>query len=294
MSDIPPIAKKLAVAVARINAAIAEYKPIAVFGLFSGGNDSLPATFATSLASTFTAAVHVNTGIGVEATREFVRRTCDDRGWPLLEYKAMENTLADGTPAPMDYEEICLANGFPGPAAHRFMYVKLKDRALARLERAVFATPAAPVLYVTGARSEESLRRMGNVQPFAKIGRRIWLNAIHDWTPMDCAGLRLHAGLKQNIVCERIGMSGECLCGAFAKPGELEILRGWPETHEAYLRIKDLERRVLDVGFPWGWGEKAPRWWAAKQAGQMSLLEPDIHTGMELCHNCVKHHGGRP
>lgn len=287
------IQEKLQVAVDRINAAVAEYKPIAVFGLFSGGNDSLPATYATTLANGFTAAVHVNTGIGVKATREFVRRTCEERGWPLLEYKAMENMRADGTPDPMDYRAMCLANGFPGPFAHRFMYVKLKERQLARLERDMGATPKRQVLYVTGARSAESQRRMGNVEPFRMDGRRLWMNAIHDWTSTDCAALRMHVGLKQNVVCERIGMSGECLCGAFAKPGELEILRGWPETHEAWLEITGLQCEVRAAGFPWNWGEEAPDWWKEKQAGQMSLLEPDEATGMELCHNCTKHHGGR-
>lgn len=288
-----PIAEKLEIAVERINAAIDEYKPIAVFGLFSGGNDSLPATYAASLSKAFTAAVHVNTGIGVEETRKFVRRTCEERGWKLIEMKAMENTLADGTPQPMDYEKIVLENGFPGAYAHRFMYVKLKERQLHALERRIGASPSTPVLYVTGARSEESKRRMGNVTPFKQIGRALWQNAIHDWSSTDCAALRIHAGLKQNIVCERIGMSGECLCGAFAKPGELEILRGWPETHEAYLRIVELQKRVRAAGFPWNWGEQPPKWWMDKQIGQMSLLEPDEETGMELCHNCVKHHGGR-
>lgn len=289
----PPIAAKLRVAVERINAAVAEYNPIAVFGLFSGGNDSLAAIYAASLANGFSAAVHVNTGIGVEETRNFVRRTCGERGWRLLEYKAMENTKADGTPDPQDYEQIVLKDGFPGAPSHRFMYIRLKERQLHRLERDSNATTNSPVLYVTGARSDESRRRMGTVTPFQKAGRRLWLNAIHDWTSADCAGLRLYAGLKQNVVCERIGMSGECLCGAFAKEGELEILRGWPETHEAYLRIVELQKRVRAAGFPWNWGEEPPQWWKDKQRGQMSLLEPDIETGMELCHNCVKHHGGR-
>lgn len=176
---------------------------------------------------------------------------------------------------------------------HQTMYVKLKDRQLARLERNIGATVQRPVLYVTGARSDESKRRMGNVQPFQRTGRRLWLNAIHDWSSLDCAGLRLYANLKQNIVCERIGMSGECLCGSFRKDGELEILRGWPETHATYLHIIDLQKRVRAAGFPWGWGERSPRWWDDKKQGQISLLEPDPDTGMELCHNCTKYYGGR-
>lgn len=289
------IADKLNRAVARVSEAVEEFSPVAVFALFSGGNDSLAATYASSRSPMFTAAVHINTGIGVEATREFVRSTCSLRGWPLREYKAMECTFSDGTPNPQNYESICLENGFPGPGAHRFMYVKLKDRQLAQLERDVKATPSRPVLYITGARSEESVRRMGTVVPVRKEGRRVWLNVIHDWSAQDCKELRdhPHIALKPNIVCERIGMSGECLCGAFRKEGELEILRGWPETHAAYLRIIDLQKRVRAAGFPWGWGDEAPSWWKDEKAGQGLLLKPDEETGMELCHNCAKYNGGR-
>ena len=58
-----------------LDQAIAACKPKAVFGLFSGGHDSLTATYVASQHSAFTAAVHINTGIGIEATREFVRKT---------------------------------------------------------------------------------------------------------------------------------------------------------------------------------------------------------------------------
>lgn len=290
--------EKLQQAIERVNAAIAEYKPIAVFGLFSGGNDSLPATFIASQSSQFDGVVHINTGIGVEATRDFVRQTCADRGWKLLEYKAMENTRADGTPDPMDYEAMCLGNGFPGPGVHFMVYAKLKERQLARLERDIQASPAAPVLYVTGARSDESVRRMGTVESLKRVGRRVWVAAIHDWTKQDCAGLRGYAGLVQNPVCEIIGMSGECLCGCFKREGELEILRGWPLTHPAWLQITDLQRRVREAGFPWGWGEEAPEWFQERKAGQRFFFDMESDdlspVEMPLCHNCIKHHGGRP
>ncbi|MEQ6900791.1 hypothetical protein [Nocardioides sp. YIM 152588] len=53
--------------------------------LFSGGNDS------TVLAHLFrphaSHAAHANTTIGLEATREFVRRTCREWSLPLMEFK---------------------------------------------------------------------------------------------------------------------------------------------------------------------------------------------------------------
>src|SRR4029077_14780455 len=96
----------------------AKYKPRAVFGLFSGGHDSLTCTHIASLVPAFTAAAHINTGIGVDETRDFVRDTWRDRGWNLLEYKAAENPRADGTPDPQDYRAIVRKFGFPGPGSH--------------------------------------------------------------------------------------------------------------------------------------------------------------------------------
>src|ERR1700722_3785193 len=136
---------------------------------------------------------------------------------------------------------------------------------------------------VIGAETQEkegdavpSFRDSKNLGPFqSSETQRIWCSPLYDWTSDDCFKLRQYAGIKPNIVCELIGMSGECLCGAFAKPGELEILRGWPETHSTYLRIKELEMRVREAGFPWGWADPIPDFWKSKKRGQESLFEPD-------------------
>ncbi|MCZ0981904.1 phosphoadenosine phosphosulfate reductase family protein [Streptomyces diastatochromogenes] len=55
----------------------------AVCALFSGGNDST--TMLHLVRDRITHAVHVNTTIGIEETREFVRTTTADMGVPLIE-----------------------------------------------------------------------------------------------------------------------------------------------------------------------------------------------------------------
>lgn len=50
-----------------------DYEPSAVYGLFSGGHDSLCSTHIASTMPNFKGVVHANTGIGIEETREFVR-----------------------------------------------------------------------------------------------------------------------------------------------------------------------------------------------------------------------------
>ena len=63
----------------------ARFKPDRVIALFSGGHDSLCATHLASRFRRFDGVAHINTGIGVEETREFVRTTCARYGWPLRE-----------------------------------------------------------------------------------------------------------------------------------------------------------------------------------------------------------------
>ncbi len=153
----------------RIAAAIDRFNPCLVVGLNSGGHDSLTANFVASQAKRFDGCLHINTGTGIPATRQFVVDTCAARNWRLWEYHAKDNTKADGTPDPMDYEQMCLKYGFPGPAGHRVMYIKLKERQIERFLRDVGATPEHPVLFISGARSEESKRRMGNTNTEASI-----------------------------------------------------------------------------------------------------------------------------
>lgn len=273
----------------RIEESIVRYDPKLVVGLFSGGHDSLTANLVASRASRFHGCLHVNTGIGIEATREFVRQTCRREQWRLWEYKATENKRADGNPDPMNYDELVLRYGFPGPAAHRFMYIKLKQRCVEAFLRDVSATPKSPVLFISGARTEESQRRMGttNTEPDER-GRSVWLNAIHDWTKSDTNLFIDELKVPRNPVVDLIHKSGECLCGAFAQRGELDELKQWPMTRAAYDRISELQLRVRGAGFPWGWEESPPEWWTEKQRGQMFLLDfDDPEAGeMPLCWSC--------
>lgn len=259
------IANKIDIAIARISNAIALHQPIATFALFSGGHDSLTALLIGETSGQMTAAVHINTGIGVPATREFVRQTCVARGCPLIEKRATENKFATGEPDPQIYEEIVREWGFPGPGGHGLIYARLKERALRILERESGANCRSKnkkrIMYISGCRSDESTRRMANTQELQVDGRRIWCSPIHDWTKLDCS-LALEAfKTPRNPVVDLIHKSGECLCGAFAnsdRENELEELNLWDLTRPAYLEIKRLEAIVKPL-HGWGWGERPPK-----------------------------------
>lgn len=281
------IEEKVAVAVKRLDAVVKLYNPIELFGLYSGGHDSFSACLIASLHPRFSGAIHINTGIGVEATREHVRETSDLRGWKLREYKAIENLDKNGLPDPMDYDKMVMGYGFPGPYGHGLMYRRLKERQLRRLERdcGCCGKKKIRVLYVSGQRSQESVRRMGHManNPNHSVEpRRVWCSPIHDWTKQDTSELIAYVKAKRNLVVDLIHKSGECLCGAFAKKGELAELAMWPQTRPAYDRIVAVEAKVRANGFPWGWEEQPPKEFLEEKRGQVFMPELKQH----LCWKC--------
>jgi 3'-phosphoadenosine 5'-phosphosulfate sulfotransferase (PAPS reductase)/FAD synthetase len=225
----------------------------AIVILYSGGNDS------TTLAHLFRHeahyAAHANTGIGIEETRQFVRDTCRDWGLPLLERMA---------PREQDrYRAQVLRDGFPGPAWHGRMYTRLKERALEQVQREVVGNPRKErVLFIAGRRRQESQRR-ANVPVMERKGSRVFVSPLVNWTKLDLTIYRLLCAsdgdpVPVNKASALIHMSGECLCGSFAAPGEREEIAFW--FPDAVSEIEALEAEIADRDdIPahrktWGWG----------------------------------------
>ena len=292
MSEFSDIDAKTEIAMGRIYHAVHELKPIAVFGLFSGGHDSVTATKVAGFSHAFTAAVHINTGTGIKRTRQYVGDIAETQGWRLIEKCALKHIDAKGNLSPQDYAKFVLRDGFPGPHGHGMMYDRLKDRMLRELQRDFKASGAKKnprrVMYISGCRSDESERRMANTEECQIDGQRIWVAPIHDWTKRDIHEFMERWKIPKNPIVGLIHKSGECLCGAFAKPGELEELNLWPETREAYHRIKALEAEVAAKGFPWSWEQGPPEWWMEKKRGQCFMLEYDNNKPQHLCWSCNK------
>lgn len=249
-----------------------EYEPAARFVGYSGGDDSLVAAHWTMTNVPGCRVLHVNTGIGIERTRQHVRETCDRYDWPLTEIRALEDCGED-------YDAIVLKNGFPGPAMHGRMYQRLKERAIRKVVARSKNRRRDKVMISTGIRQDESQRRMGygdTVVDF--VGAQMWVNPLY-WRPkswfMDYIA---EHKLPRSPVSQMLGMSGECLCGAFAHPGEKALVRIVdPDTAD---RIDALEIRVREAGHNWGWEDRPPR--EAPDDGR----QPDMF--MPFCRGCEK------
>src|SRR5688572_19745623 len=99
--------------------AMLEHNPSKVFALFSGGNDSkvLVHWAKRELGDRLDAAVYIDTGTAVPGVEEFVQEFCDRYGVPLLVYRSEDA-----------YLEMVREHGVPGPGAHLYPYVRLKER----------------------------------------------------------------------------------------------------------------------------------------------------------------------
>ena len=234
--EIPalPVMTNVQTAIRVLEQAHEEHRASGVWAMFSGGDDSLATAIVTSQARGFAGCLHIDTGIGIPETQQFVIETCRRHGWPLKIYRAKHYG--------QNYEELAIAHGFPGPGAHWRMYVRLKERALRAFIREHKDTHRDRFVLSTGARLTESERRMGHVQQVRREGVKVWVNPIDTWSKADCHDVITAAGVPRNPVVELLHMSGECLCGCFAKPDELKEIALWyPHVAE---RIRALEQRV--------------------------------------------------
>lgn len=192
-------------------------RPRVMVALFSGGHDSICACHVASRFRWFDGVTHIDTGIGAKATREHVEAACSQLGWKLRVLKSPET-----------YEQFVRLRGFPGPGMHQWAYVRLKERCVR------VAVKGKVAVLVTGCRRDESTRRMGTVEP-VKVGEqnargvenrnRVWTAPCFDWTAAEQAAYMEEYDLPRNPLKATLGMSGECFCGAFARPGEIDLLR---------------------------------------------------------------------
>lgn len=244
-----------------------------VYALFSGGHDSLTSTAIAAQHPLFRGVVHLNTGIGIEETRQFVRDTCAQQGWPLVEQHAGQGR----------YEDLVLTRGgFPyGSSSHNAMLFYLKQQPMRRWMQTFKGT----VGLITGIRREESWRRMGAgiatpIRRRQKDPRKVWISPILDWDKTDCGRFMADRGLPRNRVVDLLHRSGECLCGALARSDEIHEIAAW--FPDVAARINRLERECEKRGI-------AASVWAGRDARDIHPAQEQLFSKADLsplCHSC--------
>lgn len=265
-----------------------EHKLSGVFALFSGGHDSLTATWLASHSPYFKGVIHVHTMNAPIATYAtwYVREVSKSYEWRYLERQPVTT-----------YEMLVTEYGFPHPSGHKFMYRYLKERPLRDAKKEGVAIAGGKVGFVTGVRKQESRLRMGYVQPILKQGADIWIAPITNFSKQDCMTIIDSAGLPYSLIKQNIGISGECNCGSMAAPEEKRLMsllypkqKQWIERLEAIVYASFLKQtweaengfRAWDKVMP----ERATKWAHGKSIPDSQMSFP-VGSGFNLCDFCT-------
>lgn len=213
-----------------------------VYCLFSGGKDSFAAAKQLQIHGRLTAVVLLDTGIAIPDWEQSVLAVARQHGFPAEVYRT-----------PIRYEWLVERYGFPGAGGHSMAMTYLKGRAIREFKR---AHPRAEL--ASGVRWRESNRRAVNTKEVGQFEGVTIYSPIFDWTTDETwAFCRAH-GYEKPPQYIKIGVSGDCLCGSYARPDEREALREfYPEVHERICAIE----RSRPAGAPrckWGWANAAP------------------------------------
>lgn len=256
---------RVELALRTLDVAIAATKPTHVLALFSGGGDSTVAAHVAARHPRFGGVVFIDTGTSLPGVFDHVESVAEGQIWQL-----------DIAKSPQSYEDMIREHGLPGPGMHPTTYVRLKEKALDFHVRSLCSRCQAgekhrkhdTVLWVSGARSAESVRRMGHSEWVVVDGSQVWVNPILDWDNSECRAYREMCALPTSDVAAMIHRSGECNCGTYAASGEREMLCSlYPDFAK---RIEGWEALAREHGHNHAarWGERPTK----KLPGQIELV----------------------
>lgn len=252
---------------------VEKYNPVKIYVCYSGGNDSMVSShllmemFGLNKWSHLCEVLHIDTGIGIQATKDHVKNVCSSFGWPLTIIKAED--------CGQYYDDIVIKHGFPGPKSHRYMYSFLKERAIREATRRAKNNRNDKVFFVSGVYKGESKRRSGYSSPVTVNRSQVWVAPCFFWGKTDFYNYAQNTDLPKSQVFKILGISGECCCGAFASKGEKERIKLLDV--DLYNRINKLEGLTA---FPWGYEDPGPSiQYQMEQKGQLSFMPMCVGCG---------------
>lgn len=295
---------KIGISEALFKVAIDRYKPDFVVALVSGGDDSMAMYNTAKMVGYIDKVLHVDTTVGIKDVTSFVG---DNVSHDFNVVRTNEET----------YEEIVLKNGFPGPGQHGTMYIRLKERALRVFQRQlqnkdafcridggtahkkktpliyhpsypnsealVIKKPPRKIMYLTGARKDESVRRMGHVEEFKKEGNQIWVNLIAHHSKQDCYDFQQTMKYERGPGSKKCGRSQECCCGSYGSEEELLELEFFFPHDPTTLMLRRLQNKLT--------AEKHKYAHYGHGGNNRKLTTEEVsNVKQRLCSTCINNH----
>lgn len=220
---------------------------------YSGGKDSGIALdiFAKEYPEYFRGVVFAETGIGTDATTEFIKKYCKDRNYPLFIVKPEDvirkrNTHRGKKGESYSYEALVLNYGFPKQPFHTVTMRHLKFFPLRKFIYDKTNAGEKPCI-VGGIRKNESARRkMKWNKYFYNEGKMFFVSPIFFKSNEWVYEYFIKHDIKRSPVYETLHISGDCLCGCFAQKEELDLLKTFHP--EVYDKIHELEKKIHEKG----------------------------------------------
>jgi len=222
---------------------------------YSGGKDSGIALdfMVKEFPQYFKGVVFVNTGIATQATVDFVEDYCKKRNYPLYHLHAEDVkrkivSKHGKIGEPFDFEHLVLAYGFPKQALHTVTMRWLKLFSIRKFISERIALGENPAI-VSGIRRNESARRKIKAKQYIYNDGKMWFISplfykSNDWVMR----YFIENDIKRSPVYNTLHISGDCLCGSFAKREELKLLEMFHP--EVFTEIKRLEKLLKEKGTP--------------------------------------------
>ena len=259
---------------------------------YSGGKDSGIALdfMAKEFPQYFKGVVFVNTGIGTDATINFVENYCKERGYTLYHLHAEDvkrkiDTHVGKKGEPFDFEHLVMAYGFPQQPLHTVTMRWLKMFSLRQFIFERIAKGENPAI-VSGIRKNESARRKTKAKKYIYNDGKMWFVSplyfkSNEWV----YEYFVKEDIKRSPCYETLHISGDCLCGCFAQENELELLKMFHP--EVYDKIKKLEMKLKTCGTDDA--KKHATWGIHDQ----TTIESDDETEGYVCNDCFFDRDGK-
>lgn len=233
--------------------AIQKYNLDHLYVLFSGGKDSVCVAhfIATNYPKLFAGCVFTNTGLSSKDTRKFVINYCKKMHWKLHMTWPSDKER---------YYNVVMNHGFARQGNHRLVmgYIKYHSWYYFLKER---ITAGEKACFISGVRKKES-RIRNKMRIFTKtpvdynsryelfVKPFLYKNGLQLWNYYN------EHSLEKTPVYEWLNKSGECLCGSFTEPWELQML----EKHDklSFETIKWMEKEIQIHGTKKA--KKFPKW----------------------------------